>query len=64
MEVNAEYNMEKQERTTLIREQARVEDIVMTIKNEIWICSGHIMRRTDHSICRSRMEYAEREGER
>ncbi len=34
-------------RATWIREQTKVEDILMTIKKKKWSWAGHIMRRTN-----------------
>ncbi len=35
-------------RATWIREQTKVEDILLTVKMKIWSSAGHIMRRTDN----------------
>ncbi len=35
-------------RASLIREQTKVEDILMTIKKKKWTWAGHVMRRRDN----------------
>ncbi len=47
-EKNAGCNMERQKRASWIREQTKVEDILVTIKNKKWTWAGHIMRRRDN----------------
>ncbi len=34
--------------TSWVREQTKVEDILMTVKNKKWIWAGHVMRRRDN----------------
>ncbi len=46
------------------REQTKVEDILMTIKNKKWIWGGHIMRRRDNRWTTRVTEWQPRNGRR
>ncbi len=61
-ETNAGYNMEK--RALWIREETKVEDILMTIKNKKWTWAGHIMCRRDKRWTTRVTEWQPRNGRR
>ncbi len=51
-------------RASWIREQTKVEDILMTIKNKKWTRAGHIMRRLDNRWTTRVTEWQLRNGRR
>ncbi len=51
-------------RATGIREQTKVEDILMTIKKKKWSWAGHIMRRTDNRWTKTVTEWQPRNSKR
>ncbi len=51
-------------RASFIREQTKVEDILMTIENKKWTWAGHIMRRRDNRWTMRVTEWQPRNGRR
>ncbi len=51
-------------RASCIREQTKVEDILMTIKNKKWTWAGHVMRRLDNRWTTRVTEWQPRNGRR
>ncbi len=51
-------------RATWIREQAKVEDILMTMENKKWSWASHIMRRTDNRWTKNVTEWQPRNSKR
>ncbi len=49
-------------RASWIREQMKVEDILMTIKNKKWTWAGHITRRRDNRWTMRVTEWQPRNG--
>ncbi len=49
-------------RASWIREQTKVEYILMTIKNKKWTWAGHVMRRRDNRWTARVIEWQPRNG--
>ncbi len=51
-------------RASWIREHAKVEDILMTIKNRKWTWAGHVMRRCDNRCSIGVAEWQPKNGKK
>lgn len=51
-------------RATWIREQTRIEDIIVQIKKKKWTWAGHVVRRTDNRWTTRATEWTPRDGSR
>ncbi len=62
---NKEENAQRdRKRAILIREQTKVEVILLTIKNKRWYWEGHIMCRSDNSLTKRVTEWLPRNSKR
>ncbi len=63
-EENAGCNRRARKRASWIREQTKVEDIVVTIKKKKWSWAGHVMRRRDNRWTTRVTEWQPKNGRR